>query len=94
MTSTEWTRLSFGSICYPSPEYLALLLEVLLSLEGTPFPFVFARDPVTCPLPDELLARVAARPELALLVNWAPQQAILQHPVRLRTSSFHEDLLK
>ncbi|KAG8879662.1 hypothetical protein FRB98_005572 [Tulasnella sp. 332] len=74
--------ISFGSISFPrETSHLVALFETLIS-SPHPIPFIFSRDPKYIALPEDLVQRldVLMRDDLALIVEWAPQQTVLQHP--------------
>ncbi|KAG9012068.1 hypothetical protein FRB93_002211 [Tulasnella sp. JGI-2019a] len=74
--------ISFGSLTFPrETSHLVALFDTLLSI-SPPIPFLFSRDPRYIKLPDDLYGRLNAKMEegLALIVEWAPQQTVLQHP--------------
>ena len=74
---------SFGSITFPRERsHLTALFDTLLSLHPV-YPFILALDPDMMNIPSEVVVKLKARvqQETALLVKWAPQQTILQHPV-------------
>ncbi|KZT56226.1 glycosyltransferase family 1 protein, partial [Calocera cornea HHB12733] len=68
--------ISFGSVFFPQPSHLALLLHVLLALPK-PMPFVLTLSRGTLP---EELDRQIERSGRGLVVTWAPQQTLLAHP--------------
>ncbi|EJT98324.1 UDP-Glycosyltransferase/glycogen phosphorylase [Dacryopinax primogenitus] len=72
--------ISFGTIAWPLvPTHIPTLLEVLLKLDP-PMPFILTTPgSVMAPLPEELIERVRASGR-GLIVDWAPQQAMLSHP--------------
>ncbi|KZO98988.1 glycosyltransferase family 1 protein [Calocera viscosa TUFC12733] len=70
--------ISFGSIMVPKDTHLGYLFDVLLELEQ-PIPFLFAAASPAFQLPDGLAEKVAASGR-GLIVPWAPQQQVFQHP--------------
>ncbi|KZT56738.1 glycosyltransferase family 1 protein [Calocera cornea HHB12733] len=72
--------ISFGTIAWPLvPSHIPTLIDVLLKVEP-PMPFVITTPgSILAPLPAELVEKVHASGR-GLIVDWAPQQAMLSHP--------------
>ncbi|GJE97780.1 glycosyltransferase family 1 protein [Phanerochaete sordida] len=70
--------ISLGTVFWPTqPEKMWTFLDVLLDKK---IPFIMAHASPFCQLPEETVAKVKAS-GTGLFVPWAPQQAILEHPV-------------
>lgn len=75
---------SFGSVVFaPSEQQLSILFDVLEELH---LPFILAQGNAqegNCPpeVRDMMLQRVGKGKNRGLLLPWAPQRAILDHPV-------------
>ncbi|KZT56669.1 glycosyltransferase family 1 protein [Calocera cornea HHB12733] len=69
--------VSFGSIFFPRPDLVQILLERLLALER-PMPFIFTTASPLAMLSEEMIVKVKESGR-GLFVPWAPQQAILAH---------------
>ncbi|KZO90749.1 glycosyltransferase family 1 protein [Calocera viscosa TUFC12733] len=67
--------ISFGSVFFPQPSHIALLLQVLLALPK-PMPFIFTLSRGT--LPSQLEEEIVSSGR-GLVVPWAPQQTLLAH---------------
>ncbi|KZO99000.1 glycosyltransferase family 1 protein [Calocera viscosa TUFC12733] len=70
--------ISFGSAMLPKDTHIGYLFDVLLELDE-PFPFLFAAASPALQLPEGLAERVATSGH-GLIVPWAPQQQVFQHP--------------
>ncbi|KZO99296.1 glycosyltransferase family 1 protein [Calocera viscosa TUFC12733] len=72
--------ISFGTIAWPLvPTHIPTLIDVLLKLDP-PMPFVLTTPgSMLAPLPGDLRETVQASGR-GLIVDWAPQQAMLSHP--------------
>ena len=72
---------SFGSVLYaPTEEQIGILLDVLDELDMR---YIMAEGNAPSEIKDMMRARIGTGKSQGLLVAWAPQRAILSHPVRL-----------
>ncbi|GJE92138.1 glycosyltransferase family 1 protein [Phanerochaete sordida] len=70
--------ISFGTAYWTTkPEQVWTFLDILMEKN---IPFIMALASPFCSLPDEVAAKVKAS-GTGLIVPWAPQQALLEHPV-------------
>ena len=79
---TSVVYVSFGSIGFPAPEQTAEIAQALLKLNQ---PFIWSLNARQhCHLPEEIREKLAeqfdAEDSRFLLLSWAPQKLILQHP--------------
>ncbi|KZT56672.1 glycosyltransferase family 1 protein [Calocera cornea HHB12733] len=70
--------ITFGSLMVPELARVGYLLDVLLELEE-PMPFLFTTASTAMHISDSIREKVATTGR-GLLVPWAPQQAVLEHP--------------
>jgi UDP-glucoronosyl and UDP-glucosyl transferase len=74
--------VSFGTIAVPKPEYIKELVEALRAL-GKPFIWSLPRREQSR-LPEDFLSKKQTQFEVSdsqfLILDWAPQRLILQHP--------------
>ncbi|GJE88822.1 glycosyltransferase family 1 protein [Phanerochaete sordida] len=69
--------ISFGTLFWPTqPEQVWTFLDVLIEKQ---IPFIMAHASKLAQVPDAVKAKISAA-GTGLLVPWAPQQAILEHP--------------
>lgn len=70
--------ISFGTLFFPSQEWQ--LETVLKCLIDTQTPFIFSRAPRLCRPFDDELEKAIAESGLGMVVDFVPQQAVLEHP--------------
>ncbi|KAG8921227.1 hypothetical protein FRC03_000375 [Tulasnella sp. 419] len=78
--SKSLVYISFGTVWYPAgyPNHITALLSSLIE---TSTPFLFARAPIMfAPIPKEIEEQ-AISSGLGYFADWAPQAAVLSHPV-------------
>ncbi|EJU03978.1 UDP-Glycosyltransferase/glycogen phosphorylase, partial [Dacryopinax primogenitus] len=68
--------VSFGSMLFPPEAHMKALIETLLNLEN-PLPFII---PISTGSIPEDMKTAMEQSGRGLVVQWAPQQAILSHP--------------
>ncbi|KAF8515046.1 UDP-Glycosyltransferase/glycogen phosphorylase [Hysterangium stoloniferum] len=67
--------ISFGSVCWPKPEYLWKLIDVLIERQT---PFILVKGSSVSGIPPETADKIRET-GLGLISAWTPQQMILEH---------------
>ncbi|KZO90755.1 glycosyltransferase family 1 protein [Calocera viscosa TUFC12733] len=70
--------ISFGSMFFPPPEHLSVLVEAILALEK-PTPFLMTTPGAHGHFPEYLEDKIK-QSRLGILVSWVDQQSVLSHP--------------